>query len=538
MFQPTPEQKQIIEEIKSCVVIANPGSGKTSTLACKIKNILHELPDYRGVIAISYTNKASDELKKRCLDGGLDKKGSFFGTIDKFYISEIVIPFGLHVFGQSSSEVNIYKASTDLEEYDPIWEILNKSYKDINEKDIKTLGDRFLKGKIYLESVGLLALYIFDNSFSCRRYLKTKYSHVFIDEYQDSGEEQHSLFCKLQNLGLCAVAVGDLNQSIYAFSKKDSKFLSMLATETNLFKTFPLSFNHRCHPSIIEYSTQLLSNTYQPKSVLEKRVLYKSVDGSENEIAQWLNGAIGGLIAKYQVEKQNKVGILVRGNRTGAIIHSNLKLKHKLFNVTPLDEDSSLWGGIFRRVLNVIFDQNETIYEIVEEHLNIDLQVNRAKKAIEILRELSLVAVDNPNELINHQQKIIEIAKLVFPHGENRNAINILNLILKTPDLLNSFKPASDDELQIMTLHKSKGLEFDLVFHLDLYKFIMPKYKATPSEWIQDLNLHYVGITRAKKCCVLCLSTQRHNDLGIRDAEPSDFLLMNNLPNLRDNCPV
>ena len=152
------------------------------------------------------------------------------------------------------------------------------------------------------------------------------------------------------------------------------------------------------------------------------------------------------------------------------------------------------------------------------------MQVNRAKKAIEILRELSLVVEDNPNELINHQQQIIEIAKLVFPQGENRNAINILNLVLKTPDLLNSFKPASDDELQIMTLHKSKGPEFDLVFHLDLYKYIMLKYKATASDWIQDLNLHYVGITRAKKCCVLCLSTQRHNDSGIRDAEPSDFL--------------
>lgn len=63
-MNPTPEQKEIIDYTGHTVVIANPGSGKTFTISRKIISILGELEFYQGVIAISYTNKASRELEK------------------------------------------------------------------------------------------------------------------------------------------------------------------------------------------------------------------------------------------------------------------------------------------------------------------------------------------------------------------------------------------------------------------------------------------------------------------------------------------
>ena len=92
------EQKAIIKEESNCVVIATPGSGKTFTLSQKCRKIISSLPDYRGIIAISYTNKASNELKHRTILNNLNPKNSFFGTIDKFCVIEIIIPFGKHVF--------------------------------------------------------------------------------------------------------------------------------------------------------------------------------------------------------------------------------------------------------------------------------------------------------------------------------------------------------------------------------------------------------------------------------------------------------
>lgn len=59
----TEEQKAIIESEGNVVVIAVPGSGKTTTISYKIGKILTDISEYNGIIAISYTNKASDELK-------------------------------------------------------------------------------------------------------------------------------------------------------------------------------------------------------------------------------------------------------------------------------------------------------------------------------------------------------------------------------------------------------------------------------------------------------------------------------------------
>lgn len=109
MTSPTEEQQEILKEKKSCVVVARPGSSKTYTMSHKIQSILNELPGHTGVIAISYTNKASNELKERVLNLGVQKKSSFFGTIDKFCLTEIVIPFLRHKFNYTPLEIKIVK---------------------------------------------------------------------------------------------------------------------------------------------------------------------------------------------------------------------------------------------------------------------------------------------------------------------------------------------------------------------------------------------------------------------------------------------
>ena len=94
-----------------------------------------------------------------------------------------------------------------------------------------------------------------------------------------------------------------------------------------------------------------------------------------------------------------------------------------------------------------------------------------------------------------------------------------------------------------MTLHKSKGLEYDFVFHLDLYEWIFPSKELTRpndfnsvkfSNWTQDLNLHYVGITRARKGCCLVSSTKRTNSDGvIKNGKDSEFLWKDKIDELR-----
>jgi len=529
---PSKEQQSIIDYNDHTVVIAQPGSGKTFTLSNKIVNILSELPDYKGVIAISFTRKASRELEKRCLNNGINRKGSFFGTMDKFYISEIILPFGRHIFGRPKKELEIIEKDNEA-----VKKIIGTNQIDDintwiknNEDMLKSL---YLEGYILLESVSVLSLFILNNSQACLNYLTARYCHIIIDEYQDSSREQHEVFIKLKDFGLKSIAVGDINQSIYGFANKSSEFLIEMAQDKE-FKLFRLTKNHRCHPSIINYSMKLISKDFDDFiPIEEKRIFSKKVQGTEKDIASWLDQAIPESMEYFGLKDFNEVGILVRGNRTGEIIDKHLSIEHKLFSGTSFDSDSSLWGNLFESILSFIFSSNSTKYELIESYLDIEIQQQRAKQVIKLLNDLETMKIsDTPLDMTDN---FIKIANLIYPNAENNNAVNILKLVLKSTKELDKFKPAKSNQVQIMTLHKSKGLEFQIVFHLDLYEYIFPsKYKGKYTSPLQDLNLHYVGITRAKECCVLCTSTIRHNNNGQINGSNSEFLELKRLIPLRD----
>lgn len=79
-----------------------------------------------------------------------------------------------------------------------------------------------------------------------------------------------------------------------------------------------------------------------------------------------------------------------------------------------------------------------------------------------------------------------------------------------------------------MTIHKSKGLEFDATFLVDLHKYIIPTIDFQTGEY-NDLNedkcIHYVALTRAKKVVLLTINSLRHNSRGeLKRGEESEFI--------------
>lgn len=164
----TLEQENIINADGNIVTVARPGSGKTFVLAEKIKRILPTLKDFEGIIAISFTNKASNELKERSLLNGVNKKESFFGTIHKFYISEIILSFGKQVFGLPQNKIEIVdynQIELDGELKNKL-EFLEKNFDNNNSEHVNLLKLFFNDGKIFLNLVDKLAIYIFNTSFA------------------------------------------------------------------------------------------------------------------------------------------------------------------------------------------------------------------------------------------------------------------------------------------------------------------------------------------------------------------------------------
>ena len=544
-MKPTDQQNLILDYDGNSVVIASPGSGKTFVLSQKIKHNLESLLDHQGIIAISYTNKASNELKNRSLSNGENPRSSFFGTIDKFNLSEIIIPFAKHLFGNPNDNIKIIKHSSlpndEKESFE--WADRNLRLEQLDKNKIDVLKEYFLRGLILIEIIGVFADYVFSKSLACKKYITAKYKFIYIDEYQDSGFEQHQIFLKIKELDIIAIAVGDLNQSIYAFSGKDSKYLQEL-TDDDSFKYFKLDKNHRCHPSIINYSNYLLNPKTELIPVDRNQVLFIRVDGYENSIAKWINKYIEVIQKTFKVEARNQIAILTRGNRTAQLINESLEVPHRFFVSNELDLNLNIWSAIFSNLLYFVFDKGFKFIDVIEVFTSYDKFTSKDLKSLSISKKvLEKITSDKIADLNALKTEFIKIASVIAPDLKSTESIELLESVLNNPIELSSYKSAANNEVNILTLHKSKGLEYDVIIHLDMHEWIFPNKQPGPDndfnnpiygDWSQDLNLHYVGLTRARKGCVLISSTQRTNyQQQIKQGKDSEFLWINDIGKLR-----
>lgn len=82
-----------------------------------------------------------------------------------------------------------------------------------------------------------------------------------------------------------------------------------------------------------------------------------------------------------------------------------------------------------------------------------------------------------------------QIADILLPKiGEGESLAKLRNVI-NDDKSLNSYKHANEDEVQLMTLHKSKGLEFDVVFHLNMNEWELPTKHVVNNDF--DNPLYY-----------------------------------------------
>lgn len=541
---PTDIQKKIIQCEGNIVVLASPGSGKTFVLSEKIRRVLKDniTLDYQGVIAISYTRKASANLKKRTLGDGMQSKNSFFGTIDNFCLTQIIETFGCYTLGHSSKNIEV-KSIDELDNngknlFEWIKEI-HPDYDDIEATQIEDLKALFCQGYVLVESLELLALFIIKNCPACRKYLQARYKYVFIDEFQDADTYTNELFLLLIELGLKGIAVGDVNQSIFGFANKNSEYLKSLETKTD-FTSFTLGDNFRCSIPIINYSNRLLDENSTILDTDKEGMYLVRVNGSEYSIAEYIDNEIESVKSEWNVSDNSEIAILVKNERTQKIIDESLEVPHRVIKTTPLDMDLNPRSRLYTLLLRFYFDDSLAFMSVIDEYVEFgSLTIYERKRLIE---ESLLVKSIDEMEVDQLSIHFKTIADILLPKIQDGTSLQKLNKILNNEKDLESYKPLSSNEIQIMTLHKSKGLEFDIVFHLNMSDWELPFKHIENNDfnnplypnWEQDINLHYVGITRARKACYLVRGTQRTNSQNcLKPAHDSEFLSINKLYLLR-----
>lgn len=527
-FIPSAQQDQAIQCESNMAIVARPGSGKTSVLSCKVRKLVSELRTYQGIIAISFTNKASDELERRCKADAFDVKSSFFGTIDEFCLREIIFPFARQLMSVSAEvkTAKIRELPESVTRMLPTTQIQDGTLADTVEF-LPFLHRALELGFVPLEAVGMLALHVVEHSLACQKYLVARYRGVFIDEYQDSGYFQHQLFLTLKNLGFTAVAVGDIDQSIYAFAHKDPSYLLALTAPDSGFAHFAITTNFRSHPSISDFALRLLDPSHPIAQTNDMRVLIKTVDGDQRAISTWLNTAVPHFMHLYQVASADKVAILCRNKHSARLIADHLKLANHLVEESPFEAAPSVEASLFSDLLRLRYDLQLTAEALIERASTLKL-ASQERRALRRALLSCRSCLDS-----NLVATVLNAAKLLLRQQPSSDGAMELEVVCGDADKLRWFQSSSPDAVQIMTLHKAKGLEFDLVFHVDLYDHVIPTRRYPPGMYghvifeneIQCLNLHYVGVTRAIKACVLMTSNFRINGVGeVKNGAPSQFI--------------
>ncbi|HTF96554.1 MAG TPA: 3'-5' exonuclease [Cellvibrio sp.] len=238
---------------------------------------------------------------------------------------------------------------------------------------------------------------------------------------------------------------------------------------------------------------------------------------------------------KFEINLYGDVAILVRNNQGLTYLSQNLTIPHRIYADDALAVMNTKATNFFSDLLRYRFDQGFLMNDIVGFS---DLEeVLTSKKMKELRERMRAFKKNSDSSLIND---ICSLANICLIEPVTALDLAALAEVVNIPDKLRQYTPSNGEELQVMTLHKSKGLEFEIVFHLDLYDWVFPHRvpgasfndKVYPS-WEQDLNLHYVGITRAKTACVLVYSKSRlKSDGSVKSGQPSDFLSMPGLAGL------
>ena len=187
-FELTPDQQKAVDSDENMVITACPGSGKTTVVVEKIRKEIPNLESYQGVIGITFTVKASKELKRKCKRDAFDIKSSFFGTIDHFCLSEIIFPFANHIYGAAGGAIECIAYAELDASYQNYLPNLNETGVVFSTGDYRNFHPQFERhykdGFVLLEAIGIIANHILTHSIACKRYFSARYTSLYVDEYQ------------------------------------------------------------------------------------------------------------------------------------------------------------------------------------------------------------------------------------------------------------------------------------------------------------------------------------------------------------------
>ena len=527
------EQQEVIDcKSDRILVMAGAGSGKTATMLGRISKQIKDGADPASFLVLTFTRAAALNMRQRYLKDHKEQSVPNFSTFHAFCYQLLYTDYSvLRALGYTKvpticdtnterkiRQMSKMKASVKLtdkkletgEFVSPLERYEYERYQKTLKKQM--ISENTITFKQLMEEV--VNLFLKDDA--CIEKYKKKYHYIYIDEFQDTDPLQWKFANTFSDTAQITV-VGDTLQNIYSFRGCSNAIIKSLSTDRK-WNQLRLHENYRSTVEIVEYANDL-AESYADSSYRvtmsahhlgcpvcvtpldERKFLSESIQQKERiaitDVAPCLEGT---------------TAILARTNKEVSVIKSILDSSN--ISYTESNKASDI-PGILRSVVNndylvewtssfmkiedyanyirwrTIWYQDKSEYPSIQDYVDKYDKVPKIHYYLSAIFGIRKVLMDNTIDVFT---KILAIYKYLgmnendcFEASENFNNGEILTYVLRR------FNESKESNIYVGTVHSVKGLEYDNVMLLGVND------KCWKLDNEDNLNLYYVGITRAKK---------------------------------------
>ncbi len=563
------------------MVIAGPGSGKTTVITRRIKYLIESAGvSPADILVITFTKAAAAEMEQRfkAITSG-EKYQVRFGTFHSVFFWIIKRAYNL---GNSSviSEIEkrklldniIISMSLDYDNREDIIssilsqisllkcnmvDVENYYSTDMPENQFREIFRRFEKemkriGKIDFDDMMVMCYELLLKRADILEQLRNIFKYILVDEFQDSNRLQYEILKLLGKPAENVFIVGDDDQSVYGFRGAKPEIMQSFTKDFKDVKIAYLSDNYRCGRNISQASINVITeNTNRFK----KRLASTSQTDGLVKILYPLDARDESLLIIKSIKEHYEKGIpydkqavLYRTNNEPRMlvyklnefnipftisdnmpnIFENFVIKNVLDYINMALGDRS--RNTFLRVMNKPsrYISREILWEEQIDYNKLISRLSGKEYVIENLcklqADLKLIARMKPYAALNFIRKAVGYDSYIKDYCDYRqlDSIEFYDLLDTFAGLIqdmNSFgemfeyiqnygeiisrqqyEAMDKTGVRLMTMHSSKGLEFDVVYIIEAVDGIIPYKKAkTKAEKEEERRMFYVAMTRARE---------------------------------------
>lgn len=412
-----------------------------------------------------------------------------------------------------------------------------------------------------------------------------QFQYILIDEFQDINKVQYDIIRLLARPNNNLFIVGDDDQSIYRFRGAKPEIMLQFEEVYPLAKKVLLDVNYRSTACIVETASMVIAHnkTRFPKNIRTDNERGQEVAIREFEDLKQQNEKIIEKVREYQKQGMplSQIAVLFRTNMQpraliGKFMEYNIPfcVREQIPNIyehwiakdiiayiklAQGKRDRSLFLKVANRPkrylsrqifdtqeisferLRLFFEDKKWMQERLEQfeddlsalsHMTPYAAINYIRKAIgydEFLEEYAQFRHIKVEELYEILDELSDLAKPFQNYKEwfenmEQYALELEKQVKKKKDV------QQEDAVAFVTMHGSKGLEYDIVFIVDVNEGIIPHQKAVLEEDIEEeRRMFYVAMTRAKKELYIYFAKERFS---------KEFTMSRFLAELLDNTDI